>query len=114
MQFNNLIDYINNNREFLSEQSAINEIANFNERKLKIKMTDVEDFVKKNNVKEVTNPVFFIRNGVPTPDGLLSNEIFGITKEKRGNIWAYIDLKGHYLHPFIYKIWRCLYVRSTL
>lgn len=105
MQFNNLIDYINNNREFLSEQSAINEIANFNERKLKIKMTDVEDFVKKNNVKEVTNPVFFIRNGVPTPDGLLSNEIFGITKEERGNIWGYIDLKGHYLHPFIYKIW---------
>ena len=105
MQFDNLLDYVNNNREFLSEQSAIGEVANFNERKLKVKMVDVEDFVKKNNVKEVTNPVFFIRNGVPTPDGLLSNEIFGITKEERGNIWGYIDLKGHYLHPFVYKIW---------
>lgn len=105
MQFDNLLDYVNNNREFLSEQSAIDEVANFNERKLKVKMAEVEDFVKKNNVKEVTNPVFFIRNGVPTPDGLLSNEIFGITKEERGNIWGYIDLKGRYLHPFIYKIW---------
>ena len=105
MQFDNLLDYINNNREYVSKQSMVNEIANFNERKLKVKLTDVEDFIKKNDVKEIKNPVFFIRNGVPTPDGLLSNEIFGITKEERANIWGYIDLLGYYLHPFIYKIW---------
>ncbi len=105
MQFDNLLDYINNNREYISEQTMINEVANFNERKLKVKLTDVDDFIKKNNVKEIKNPVFFIRNGIPTPDGLLSNEIFGITKEERANIWGYIDLLGNYLHPFIYKIW---------
>lgn len=105
MQFDNLLDYINNNREYISEQTMVNEVANFNERKLKVKLTDVDDFIKKNNVKEIKNPVFFIRNGIPTPDGLLSNEIFGITKEERANIWGYIDLLGNYLHPFIYKIW---------
>lgn len=105
MQFDNLCDYINNNREYISEQSMINEVANFNERKLNVKFTDVNDFIKKNDVKEIKNPIFFIRNGIPTPDGLLSNEIFGITKEERANIWGYIDLLGHYLNPFIYKIW---------
>lgn len=105
MQFNNLLDYINNNREYISEQSAVQEVANFSENKLKVKLRDVEDFVKKNDVKEITNSIFFVRNGIPTSDGLLSNEIFGITKEERANIWGYIDLHGHYLHPFIYKIW---------
>lgn len=104
MKYTNLLEYINNNREYISEQSLVNE-AYFDDKKLEVKLRDVEDFIKKNNVKEITNPVFFVRNGVPTPDGLLSNEIFGITKEERANIWGYVDLRGHYLHPFIYKIW---------
>lgn len=77
----------------------------FKEKRLKVKLPDVEDFVKKNDVREITNPVFFIRDGIPTPDGLLSNEIFGITKEERANIWGYIDLQGTYLHPLVYKLW---------
>ena len=77
----------------------------FKNKRLKVKLPDVEDFVKKNDVKEITNPVFFIRDGIPTPDGLLSNEIFGITREERANIWGYIDLQGTYLHPLIYKLW---------
>ena len=105
MQFDNLLDYINNNRQYVSEQSMINEVANFSEKRLDVKLRDVDDFIKKNDVKEIKNPIFFVRNGIPTSDGLLSNEIFGITKEERANIWGYIDLLGHYLHPFIYKIW---------
>ena len=77
----------------------------FKEKRLKVKLPDVEDFVKKNDVREITNPVFFVRDGIPTPDGLLSNEIFGITKEERANIWGYIDLQGTYLHPLVYKLW---------
>ena len=77
----------------------------FKNKRLKVKLPDVEDFVKKNDVKEIINPVFFIRDGIPTPDGLLSNEIFGITREERANIWGYIDLQGTYLHPLIYKLW---------
>ena len=72
---------------------------------LKVKLPNVEDIVKKNEIKEITNPVFFIRDGVPTSDGLLSNEIFGITREERSNIWGYIDLQGTYLHPLVYKLW---------
>ena len=58
-----------------------------------INILDVERFVKANECKEITNPVFF--NGpTPAPDGLLSNEIFGITKAERAGIYAYIDLGG--------------------
>ncbi len=67
-----------------------------------INILDVERFVKANDCKEITNPVFF--NGpTPAPDGLLSNEIFGITKAERAGIYAYIDLGGWFLNPLVYK-----------
>lgn len=106
MRYTNLLDYINENREYIADRAIVTEdVANFSDSKLRVKMLDVEDFIKKNDIKEVTNSIFFIKNGIPTSDGLLSNEIFGITKEERANIWGYIDLCGHYLNPFIYKIW---------
>ena len=78
----------------------LNEAANNNT--LKVELLDIEKFIKVNNCKEVTDPVFF--NGpTPTPQGLLSNEIFGITKAERSGIYAYIDLGGTFLHPLIYK-----------
>lgn len=64
---------------------------------------DQNKFIKVNNVQEVSNPVFFVRAGVPTPDGLLSNEIFGITAEERSGIYAYIDLGGTFIDPSCYK-----------
>lgn len=70
---------------------------------LELELLDVDRFVKVNDLKEISNPVFF--NGpVPTPDGLLSNEIFGITKAERIGIYAYIDLGGYFLNPLVYKI----------
>lgn len=71
----------------------------------KTALLDVDKLVKMNKLQEVTNPIYFIRSGVPTSDGLLSNEIFGITKFERANKWAYIDLAGTFLNPYIYKIW---------
>lgn len=66
------------------------------------KLIDIDKFVKVNDCKEITNPVFF--NGPnPTPDGLLSNEIFGITKAERAGIYAYVDLGGYFLNPLAYK-----------
>lgn len=84
---------------------ANSEYTPFKEKHLKVRLRDVDDFIKKNNVKEITNPIFFVRDGIPTSDGLLSNELFGITKEERANIWGYIDLQGTYLHPLVYKLW---------
>ena len=66
---------------------------------------DIEKLVKVNDLQEITNPVFFVRPGVPTSDGLLSNEIFGITKDTRATTYAYIDLVEYFMHPMFYKIW---------
>ena len=71
-------------------------------------LLDIEDFIKKDDVKEISNPIFFNQNKLPTSDGLLSNEIFGITKEERANRFGYIDLHGTFLHPLVYKVWSAL------
>ena len=67
-----------------------------------MEIKDVDKFVKVNDCKPITDPVFF--NGpTPSPEGLLSNEIFGITKAERSGIYAYIDLGGTFLNPLMYK-----------
>lgn len=74
-------------------------------RHLKLSLIDPEKLVKVNDLKEVKNPVAFLRKGVPTPDGLWSNEIFGITQYQRANTFAYIDLHEEFINPLIYKLW---------
>lgn len=72
---------------------------------LRVNLIDPDRLVSVNDLKEISNPVFFVRNSIPTPDGLLSNEIFGITKYDRANTFAYIDLHETFLNPLIYKMW---------
>ena len=72
---------------------------------LQVSLLDVDNFVKKNNLVEITNPVIFDTSSNPTNDGLLSNTIFGITKESRASTFAYISLKKKFLQPLIYRIW---------
>lgn len=72
---------------------------------LSLEICDVDKYVKLNELKEVSNPMFFIRKGVPAPDGLLSNEIFGLTKDDRESTFAYIDLHGLFIDPSCYKQW---------
>ena len=81
--------------------------AEYNKKfeKLQLEVCDVDKFVKVNNCQQITNPVTFIKNNEPSPDGLLSNEIFGITQEKRAGTFAYIDLGDTFLDPSCYKIW---------
>lgn len=76
-----------------------------NNSHLRVDLIDPDRLVKVNDLKEVSNPVFFVRNSVPTSDGLLSNEIFGITKYERANTFAYIDLYETFINPLIYKLW---------
>lgn len=76
------------------------------EKHLKLSPLDTVKFIKANELEAITNPMFFSRANMPAPDGLLSNEIFGITKEDRTSIFAYIDLAGEtFMHPLGYKIW---------
>ena len=72
---------------------------------IQFEVLPVDTFVKNNNCKPITNPVFYTRNNIPTDDGLLSNSIFGITQEDRAGIFAYIDLAGWYMDPSCYKAW---------
>lgn len=61
-------------------------------------LMDVDKFIRLNSLQEVTNPIMLNKN-TPTPDGVLSYEIFGTSQEARRNRMAYIDLHGHYMHP---------------
>lgn len=75
-----------------------------NER-LKFELLDPQKLITVNKLRQITNPVLFKNEGMPTDDGLLSNDIFGISTGDRGNIFAYIDLNGKFLHPLVYIIW---------
>lgn len=75
-----------------------------NDHHLDVYMVDPDDFIKKNpSTKEITSSIFFTRFGQPDPDGLLSNEIFGLTKEERSGIYGYINLNDYFLQPLVYK-----------
>ena len=73
--------------------------------KFLIDQLDQEKFIKENNLEQITNPIMFNAGNGPTPDGLLSNEIFGITQAERSGIFAYIDLNEYFIQPYYYKIW---------
>ena len=75
------------------------------EKHFKSELLKPDKLIKVNDLQEITNPIVFVRDGVPSSDGLLSNEIFGISKDERGNIFAYIDLSEYFMHPLVYKIW---------
>ena len=81
------------NEEFLSD------------RKFEIEQLDQNRLIKVNNLQQITNPVMFNAGNGPSSDGLLSNEIFGITKEERSGIFAYLDLNKKFIQPYYYKIW---------
>lgn len=68
-------------------------------------LLNMDEFIKINDIQEISNPIFFNANKMPTSDGLLSNEIFGITREERASRFGYINLGGKFLHPLVYKIW---------
>lgn len=63
-----------------------------------IDLLDVDKFVKVNDLKEITDPIY-LEHGRPTPQGLFSYDIFGITQYDRSTIWGYIDLGDRFLHP---------------
>lgn len=71
---------------------------------MKIDLFDFDEMVRVNNLKEVTDPVLFLKGTIPSPNGLLSTDIFGVSMKDRKTTYAYIDLGSKFLHPFIYKL----------
>lgn len=84
------------------ELRALDEVS-YQERAEKevfrLEVLDVEKYIKTNNLQPITNPTFFANGNIPTSDGLLSNEIFGITQKDRAGTFAYIDLVDIFLDP---------------
>lgn len=64
-----------------------------------VNMLDVERWININAVPVVSNPIFIDKRAF-TSDGILSNEIFGVSAFDRKNRYAYIDLAPyHYMNP---------------
>lgn len=104
------------------EDVQINEAAGIQKNGLTVNLLDVEKFVRVNNLSEVTNPIFLQPGkGGFTPDGVLSNEIFGVSAEERRQRFAYINLMTHYMYPlaavklasYDRTMADCLYARGT-
>ena len=70
---------------------------------MKVSLVSIKKVIAINNLKRVTNPIVFDRGGIPTPDGLLSTELCGLTTTERKETYTYIDLNDYFLHPKVYK-----------
>lgn len=70
---------------------------------MKMDIVDIDRLIEVNKLEKVTSPHLFSNKMTYDPDGILSNEIFGISKGDRRNTFAYIDLGRHYIHPHVYS-----------
>ena len=57
-----------------------------------LKILNINKYIIDNKIKVVTNVSSFTREGDPTPDGLYSELIFGITKKEQQETFGYINL----------------------
>ena len=76
---------------------------------MKLEIFDTGLFIEMNNLKEVTSHTLFTRGDTPDPNGLISNEIFGINVRSRKETFAYIDLNAYFFHPHVYKAFKRLW-----
>ena len=89
-----------NNSDYITEEEYTKKVDH-----LKLELLDIDRFIKVNECKEITDTSFYSRDNIPTPGGLLSNEIFGITQADRAGIFAYINLNQYFIDPSCYKCW---------
>lgn len=101
----NITDFIKRTNSFLNQLSLNESEYEKVTEHIRFEINDVDRFVRVNNCEPVTNPRAFIRDNIPSDDGLLSNKIFGITKDDRAGIFAYIDLHGWFMDPSCFKTW---------
>lgn len=65
----------------------------------------ISNYVKINNVKEVTSPYILAADGNPDPEGIFSYELFGrMGSVERREFFGYVNLKRIFLHPFVYNM----------
>lgn len=76
---------------------------------LRINLFNIDEFVELNKLKEVKSAVLFQRGDTPHPEGLLSNEIFGVNVKERKENFAYINLNCPFMNPIIYIQYKRIY-----
>ena len=77
---------------------------------MKVELLDANRLVQVNKLEEVTSQHLFSNKMMYDPNGLLSNDIFGISKSDRRSTFAYISLKKNFIHPHIYaKVLKSLF-----
>lgn len=64
---------------------------------------DIDLAIKVNNIKEVTSPQIYRSTNQFNPNGLFSEEIFGVTEEEQKYRCGYIKLPIHVFNPHIAK-----------
>lgn len=69
---------------------------------MKIEILDMNRIIAVNKLQEITSPRLFSNKMMYDSEGILSSDIFGISKGDRRNTFAYIDLKRHFIHPHLY------------
>lgn len=62
-----------------------------------------DKYIMKFSLKEITDPILFSVNNIPTENGLLSDSIFGVTPKDRSSTFAFIRLGDKFLHPTVYE-----------
>lgn len=70
---------------------------------MKIDILDLDRLIQVNKLEEVTSPRLFSNKMMYDPAGILSNDIFGISKDDRRSTFAYIKLNQEFIHPHIYQ-----------
>jgi DNA-directed RNA polymerase beta' subunit len=72
---------------------------------MQIKLLDIESLIRKEGLLQVSDPIYFTKQGLPTEDGLFSNKIFGnLGTPARKNRFSYINLNGIFIQPLIAKL----------
>ena len=70
---------------------------------MKMVLMNIDKFVLANHLQEVTDPILVGRGFKPTPEGILSTDIFGMDTHSRKTTFAYINLNCHLMQPLAYK-----------
>lgn len=72
---------------------------------MKLQLIDINEFIKKNNLKQVTTAKLYEKPGKIDSSGLFSEEIFGrLGSMERRKTFAYVELNCKVIHPEVYPL----------
>ncbi len=71
---------------------------------MKIDLIPIKKFIVANALQEVTEPIIFEKGSVPSSNGLLSTDIFGVSIKDRKETYAFVRLNGFFIQPIVYKL----------